>query len=281
MRGLKTNIQSKDRISSVLKFTFLSIYAAATISPFIWVLISSLKTDNEIYANPFGLPAKLIFKNYKEAWVGAQVGQSFFNSLLYSVLSVVCVILLASMTSYVLARVRPSKWMYLFFTLGIMVPVHSVIIPLLIFLRSLGMVNTRPGIILAYIVSNLSFSIFVLVAFMRTLPKDVEEAARIDGCKRVRMFFSIIIPISKPGLATIGTFAFLNSWNDLLLSMVLTSSPHLRTLNLSCFNLRGQYVQRYALICAGLVVLIIPVSIMYMLFQEQVIKGMTAGAVKG
>lgn len=281
MKVIKANNNRKDRIAAAVKYAILILFSLTTIYPFIWVGISSLKADHEIFGNPFGLPTKWMFSNYKEAWIGAQVGQSFLNSMFYSIVSVAVVLLLSSMTSYVLARVRPNKLLYLFFTLGIMIPIHSVIIPLIISLRNLGLVNTRPGIILAYVVSNLSFSIFVLVAFMRTLPKDVEDAAMIDGCKRIRMFFSIILPISKPALATIGTFAFLNSWNDLLLALVITSSPFLRTLNLSCYNLRAQYVQRYALITAGLMILIIPVSIMYMIFQEQVIKGMTAGAIKG
>lgn len=275
------NTNIKYKISLIIKYTILVMFSLTTIYPFIWVALSSLKTNNEVFGNPFGLPSKLIFANYKEAWVGASVGQSFFNSLFYSSISVLIILLLASMTSYILARVRPNKALYLFFTLGIMIPIHSVIIPLIIFIRSLGLVNTRPGIILAFIVSNLSFSVYVLVAFMRTLPKDLEDAAIIDGCTKVRMFFSIILAISKPGLATVSTFAFLNCWNDFLLSLVMIASRNLTTLSLSCYNLRAQYTQRYALVCAGLMLMIIPVSIVYFLFQEQVIKGLTAGAIKG
>lgn len=276
-----STIVKKSKTLNVLKYAVLIAFALTTLYPFIWVAISSLKTDNEVFGNAFGLPAQWMFSNYVDAWVGAMVGRSLFNSLIYSFASVTLVLLVASMASYVLARVRPNKWMYLFFTLGIMVPIHSVIIPLLIIIRSIGMVNTRQGIILAYVVSYLSFSIYILVSFMRTLPREIEDAAAIDGCGRTRTFFSIILPMIKPGLATVGTFGFIHSWNDLLLALVITVSPHLQTLNLATYNLRARYIQHYALICAGLMLLIIPVTIIYVLLQEQIVRGITAGALKG
>ena len=115
---------------------------------------------------------------------------------------------------------------------------------------------------------------------MKTIPSEMEEAATIDGSGRFRTFFQIILPMAKPGLATIGTFAFINSWNDLLLALVMIAGPQLKTINLACYNLRGQYIQNYGLITAGLVMMIVPVVVIYILFQEQVVKGITAGAVK-
>lgn len=271
----------RPQFSTAVKYGVLIAFALTTLYPFIWVAISSLKTDNEVFGNAFGLPSQWMFSNYVAAWSGALVGQSLLNSFIYSTVSTVLILLFASMAAYVLARVSPNKWLYLYFTLGIMVPLHSIIIPLLIFIRALDIINTRQGIILAYVVSNLSFSIYILVAFMRTLPREIEDAATIDGCSRPRMFFSIILPIVKPALATVGTFAFLNSWNDLLLALVITVSPHLQTLNLASYNLRARYIQHYALICAGLMLLIIPVTLIYILLQEQIVRGMTAGAVKG
>lgn len=271
----------RPQFSTLVRYGVLIAFALTTLYPFIWVAISSLKTDNEVFGNAFGLPSEWMFSNYVDAWAGALVGQSLLNSIIYSSVSTILILLFASMAAYVLARVRPNKWLYLFFTLGIMVPLHSIIIPLLIFIRALDIINTRQGIILAYVVSNLSFSIYILVAFMRTLPQEIEDAATIDGCGRSRIFFSIILPIVKPALATVGIFAFINSWNDLLLALVITVSPHLQTLNLASYNLRARYIQHYALICAGLMLLIIPVTIIYVLMQEQIVRGMTAGAVKG
>lgn len=269
------------RLGTVMRYLVLVAFAIMCIFPFAWVCLNSIKTDNEVYGNPFGLPEKVIFSNYASAWNGARIELNLLNSLIYSFGSVTVLLLCSSMASYVIARVLKAKWIYNFFTLGMMVPVHAIIIPLLIFLRKLHLVNSFPGLIISYAAASLSFSIFILVSFMKTLPVEIEEAAFIDGCSRPRLFFSIIFPLSKAGLATIGTFAFIDSWNDLLLAMVINSSPHLRSLNLACYNLRGMYVQKYGLINAGLVTLIIPVVIIYILFQEQIVKGMTAGAVKG
>jgi sugar permease (fragment) len=267
-------------MKKVFKYFILISATITCLIPFLWVVLSSVKSDSEVYGNSFGLPKEWIWSNYVEAWKGAQVAVSFFNSLFYSFASVALLILVAAMASYIIARVWTNKLLYNFFAIGIMIPIHAIIIPMLIIFRKLVLVNTRPGIIIAYTVAELSFSIFVLVAFMKTIPREIEEAAQIDGSSKIRTFFQIIMPISKPGLATIGTFAFINSWNDLLLALVLTSSPMLKTLNLACFNLRGLYVQRYGLISAGLMIMIIPVVIIYIIFQEQVVKGITAGAVK-
>lgn len=281
---MKTVEQYKKGVSfhpvTALKYLALTLAGFSCILPFVWVALSSVKPDREIYSNSFGLPKVWVWSNYKDAWKGAQVATSFLNSIFYSFTSVALLILVAAMASYILARVWTSKILYNFFALGIMIPIHAVIIPMLMILRRLGLVNTRLGIILAYTVAELSFSIFILVAFMKTIPKEIEEAAQIDGSSRLRTFFQIILPISKPGLATIGTFAFINSWNDLLLALVITSGPKLSTLNLACFNLRGLYVQHYGLITAGLMIMMIPVIVIYIFFQEQLVKGITAGAVK-
>ena len=265
----------------IMRYCVLIIFTVMCLFPFTWVCLNAVKTDNEVYGNPFGLPEKVIFTNFTAAWNGAHIELNMLNSLIYSFASVALLLLCSSMASYVIARVAKKKFIYNFFTLGMMVPVHSIIIPLLIFLRRLGLVNTRFGLIVAYASASLSFSIFILVSFMKTLPVEIEEAAFIDGCSRTRLFFHIIFPLSKAGLATIGTFAFIDSWNDLLMAMVINSSPHLRSLNLACYNLRGMYVQKFGLINAGLVTLMIPVIIIYIVFQEQIVKGMTAGAVKG
>ena len=270
----------KYTLGTIVKYFVLIQFALTCIIHFGWVAVSSLKTDQEIYGNSFGLPEKLMWSNYAEAAKGANIGTGLLNSLFYSTASVVLLMLISAMAAYVIARVLPKRGLYNFYTLGIMIPIHAVIIPLLIILRFAGLVNTRLGVILTYTASEISFSVFILVSFMKGLPKEIEEAARLDGCSRTRTFFSIVLPLCKPGLATVATFAFVNIWNDLLISMVLIPTPKLQTLNLSCFNLRGQYVQHYGLICAGLMLVIIPVVIVYFIFQEQLVKGLTAGAVK-
>lgn len=272
--------KSTDLMWVILKYFVLIQFAISCIIPFAWVAVSSLKTDKEIYGNSFGLPKQPVWNNYIEAAKGSHIGSGLINSLFYTILSVILLLLISSMAAYVLARVRPHRGLINFYTLGIMIPIHAIIVPLLIILRNAGLVNTRSGMILAYTASEISFSVFILVSFMKGIPKEIEEAARIDGCSQTRSFFKIVLPLCKPALATVATFAFVNIWNDLLMSMVLISTPQLQTLSLACFNLRGQYVQHYGLISAGLIMTILPVVIVYFLFQEQLVKGLTAGAVK-
>jgi raffinose/stachyose/melibiose transport system permease protein len=162
-----------------------------------------------------------------------------------------------------------------------MVPVHTILLPSYIFVRQLHLTNTRLSIILVYIAFNISMSVFILVGFMKSLPRELEEAAIIDGCSRTRTFFSIIFPLSKPGLATIGTLAFLNNWNDYLVPLIFLTSSKLKVITLGVQELKGIFVEDLGLITAGVVLSFVPVVVVYIIFQEQVIKGMTAGAVKG
>jgi raffinose/stachyose/melibiose transport system permease protein len=269
------------KAAGVLKYGVLIVYSITALYPFIWILISSLKNNNEIFGQPFSLPAVWLFSNFPKAWFAADVVRTLFNSLYYSTVSVFLTLLFSAMAAYVIARILKSLLLYTFFILGIMIPIHAIIIPFFIQVKQIGLMNTRAALILAYVVGNLSISIFILVSFLKTIPKDFEDAAMIDGCSRTRTFFMIILPIARAGLATVGIFAFLGCWNDFLLPLLLAVSPQLRTLNLACFNLRSQYIADFGLVCAGLVILIVPVTIIYILFQENVIKGLTAGAIKG
>jgi ABC-type glycerol-3-phosphate transport system permease component len=269
------------RFSVVAKYIVLSLFAVSTVYPFVWVMLSSFKTESEIYGNPFMLPHSWNLNNYRVAWQGVNVLRSFTNSVVYCTVALVVILLVSSLAAYILARVRPNKWLYVYFSLGMMIPLQAVIIPLNIIFRNLHIVNTPAGLIVAYIISNLSFSIFILVAFMRGLPFEIEESAAIDGCSRIRIFFQIVLPISKGGLATAAILAFISCWNDLLLPLTITSNPLYMTLNLAVYNLRAQYVSNYGTITAGIMLLTVPAFIVYILFQEQIIKGMAAGAIKG
>jgi len=273
----------KNRILLIIKLVCLSIFALTTLFPFYWVILSSFKSMGDIYGKPLKWAPinEFEFDNYSKAWYGAFIGNSLVNSIVYTVCAVAIILVTTSMASYVIARSKYGKILYKYFAFGIMVPLHTVIIPLNILYKYLGLVNKPLGLILAFVVSNISFCIFIIAAFMRMLPKEIEEAAIIDGCGKVKMFVEIVIPICRSALATAGTLAFINCWNDLLLSMTIISKPTLNTLNYSIYNLKGQFVTDYGIISAGVVILIIPVMTAYILFQEQIIKGMVSGAVKG
>ena len=274
----------KRKVAFISKMFFLIFCAVVTLFPFYWVILASFKQSEEIYVNALGMPhdfLKYMVQNYSSAWTLTRAPIAFFNSLFYSVVSIFIVLLVSSMVSYIIARVISNKWLLVFFSLGIMVPMQALIIPLNIVLNNFGILNTRAGLIAAFVASNISFSIFIISAFMRGIPGELEDAASIDGCTRAQTFFWIIVPISKAALATAGTFVFINCWNDLLLSMTILQSSNLLTLNLAVYNLHGEFVTDFGEVTAGIVMLIIPAMIMYLIFQEQIIKGITSGAVKG
>ncbi len=282
MESRSLNYYRNQKVLGVsIRYLAMVLFALSSLSPFLWILLSSLKTNSEIYGKPFGLPSVLVFENYVTAWNNANIGVNLFNSLLVSFSAVAIVVLFGSMAAYILARVKTSLFLYTYFTLGIMVPVHTILIPTFILMKDFGLNNTREGLIILYAVSNLSLAIFILVGFMKSIPVEIEEAAIMDGCSMPQVFFKVIFPLSMPGLATIGILTFLNCWNEYLFAYILISNDKLKTVTQGIFALQGAYNTNYGPLCAGLTLAIIPVMIIYVIFSEQVIAGMTAGAVKG
>lgn len=266
---------------AAIKYIFLVLAAVISVYPFIWVVISSLKDNSEIFGNSFGLPGTIRWDNYMEAWKGASVGRAFFNSMLVSMAAVAILAIIASMGSYAIIRIIKSRTLSTYFLLGLMMPIHALLIPSVLIFKEIHLQDNLAGLVIVYIAVNISFSMFIMSGFLQSIPKEIDEAARIDGCGKGRIFFSILLPLAKPGIATVATIAFLNCWNDLLLGLVMISTPEKRTLSVAISVLKGAYLTRYGLLCAGFVISIAPVVAMYILFQKQVIAGMTAGAVKG
>jgi len=263
-------------------YDILIAYSAICLFPFFWSLLSSVKDNTEILVRSLSLPEEWRFENYPKAWTDAHMGKYFVNTAIYAVISTTTLLIITPMAAYVIARVvRRSLLLYTFYTLGIMIPIHATLLPSFILMRGLGIINTRPSLILAYISFNISMSVFILVGFMRTIPKELEEAAFVDGATRTYTFFRIVYPIAKPGLATIGILAFLNHWNDFLVPLILITNDNLKVITQGLQELRGQYGQDYGLMTAGIVLSFIPVVVLYILFQEQMIRGLTAGALKG
>jgi len=269
------------RVKSTFRNIVMMLFAISNGLPFLWILVSSFKTNQEIYGKPFSLPSTLIVENYVVAWKAANISQNLVNSLIVSISAVAIALLFGSMAAYILARVKSSLFLYTYFTLGIMVPVHTILIPTFIILKYFDLINTLRGLILVYAVNNLSLAVFILVGFMSSIPREIEEAAILDGCSLPGLFFRIILPLSRPGLATIGILTFLNCWNEYLFAYILISDTKLKTITQGIYALQGAYNTNYGPLTAGLILSILPVILVYMLFQEQVIAGMMAGAVKG
>lgn len=262
------------------RYIVLIFWCCTTLFPFAWTVLSSFKDNSQIYGHPLSLPNPWIMTNFPGAWVGTNIITTGMNSLLYAVMTVIMVICIAAPAAFYCAKITKSKWIHTYFTAGIMIPVHAILIPCFIMIRDMGLYNNRLGIII-YVASNLSFSIFVLTAFMKSaLPDEIIEASVIDGCGTFRAFLNMA-PLCQTGLVTSITFVFLGVWNEMLFAMCVLPSPTLRTLNIACISLKGQFISDQGLLCAALVLLIVPAVIIYTLFQEQVVKGLTAGALKG
>ncbi len=271
----------QSRIAVLCKYVFLILAAVVCLYPFLWVVLSSLKDNSEIYRDPFGIPVSPMLENYAKAWKGAEVGRNFLNSMTVCLATLVILVIITAMGSYILTRVKKSVILDTYFSLGIMIPIHALLIPSVLIFKNLHLTDNLLSLVIMYAAVNVSFSMFVMNGFMKGIPKELDEAATIDGCGKGQIFFRIIMPVAKPGIATVATLAFLNCWNDLLMGLVLISSPQKKTLALAISALKGSYATQYGLLCAGFVISIVPVMLMYLLFQKQVIAGMTAGAVKG
>ena len=260
----------------------LILWCATTLFPLLWTLNSAFRNNSQIFGSPFGLPNPIIWANIPEVIARSNMLLTGGNSLFYAGVTILMIILFATPVAFYSSKVAKSNKLAMFFMMGIMIPGQAILIPLFIDVRNLGLMNSRFGIILVYIVINLPFSIFVLTAFMKTaIPTEVVEAAIIDGCGLMKTFFHIVLPLARTGIATAVTFVFLAVWNEFLFAMVMLPNPGLRTLNLSMMALRGQFFNDQGLLSAGVLALVVPAVVIYTLFQEQVVKGLTSGAVKG
>jgi ABC-type glycerol-3-phosphate transport system permease component len=245
--------------------------------------MTAFKTNREIFANPFGLPNSFSFENFTNAWTTANMSKYFWNSLIVSITTVALCIILGSTVSFVIARFkfRGNAFLYALFVIGVTIPLQSLLLPIFFKMQNLGLRNTLLSLIIVYTALNIPKTVFILVGFMKTIPRELEEAAIMDGCSYWKIFYKIIMPICKPGLATVGILVFIAAWNEYVFATILISQDVARTLPLGLANFQTSYASNYALIAAGVLISVIPVIIVYIILQEQIIKGMTSGAVKG
>ncbi|WP_067143133.1 carbohydrate ABC transporter permease [Oceanivirga salmonicida] len=252
------------------------------LGPFYLMLVNSLKTKKEIFASSLSLPTGLNFKNYVLAAQNLDFIKTFINSLIITVISVLVIIIFSSMAAYAIARVRNKvSTIVLFIFIGAMlIPFQAVMIPLVSFFGKLNMLN-RVGIIYMYLGFGSSLSIFLYHGAINSVPRALDEAAIIDGCNRFQVFWYIIFPMLKPMTVTVAILNTIWIWNDYLLPSLVINKNGSETIPLKMFFFFGEYTKQWHLALAGLTLAIIPVIIFYFLAQKQIIKGITAGAVKG
>ncbi len=261
----------------------LLVNAALVLAPMVIMGFSAFKTTREIFQNPFGLPAVWRFENFSRVWVEARFGQYFQNSVIVTAASVAILVVLGAMASYALGRFRfrGNDLLYVYFLSGLMLPIRLAIIPLFILMRDLNLLDTLWSLILIYAASGLPSAIFILTGFFRTLPADLDNAARIDGASEWAIFTRVMLPLVRPALVIVTVYNVIPTWNDFFFPLVFIKSDHLKTLPLGMTAFFGQYYTDYATLFAGLTLAAIPVVVLYVVLSQHFIRGLTAGAVKG
>ena len=261
----------------IISFVFYAVF------PFLWLVLASLNTNAELLNNPFTLPEVFQFKNYSNAIQEAGLGRLIINSLVISTSATFLNILFSSMCAFAIAR--HTFWgnnvLFLMITAGILVPLNALIIPYFAIINFLNLYDTRIGLILVYCAVGLPVSTFILTEFFKSIPKEIEEASYLDGCNFASRYFKIMLPLALPGLATAGTFQFILCWNEFIYAMLLTSSTDIRTIQFGISYFTNQFFSDYVGMFAAVVISIIPSITVFILFQEKVINGLTAGSVKG
>ncbi|MCD9024192.1 carbohydrate ABC transporter permease [Cohnella silvisoli] len=279
----RTRVKPMRNWSRLPLYVCLTILAFVFIYPLIYTILASFKTNSEIFSNYFGLPSTWHFENYASAWVKGKIGNYFLNSLFICTVFVVAGLFFSSMGAYVIARVK-AKWLvsvFYFFVAGMMIPVHSILIPLAQMAVSFKLSDNYSFLIGLYVAGGIPYMIFVMTGFMRSLPTELEEAVIIDGGGLWTIYRKVLLPLSRPVLATMGILGFLSTWNDLILALLFIKKSSMWTLSLGLMNFTGLFTTDYAGLCAAIILVNIPIIIVYLFLQEYVEKGLTSGAVKG
>lgn len=266
------------------KYFFLIIVALIQLFPLYWLITFSLKSNIEIFGeNVIGLPQSWRFENYIEAVTKAGIMRYFFNSVFYSVITVFIAGLITAMAAYAISRMiwNLKGFVFGFFSIGIMIPAQAALLPLFQVLDKLGLKGGYMGLLIPYIAGAIPMSVMILSGFFKGIPKEMEEAAYLDGCGIFRCFFEIMIPMIRPALATASIFSFLGTWNELMLANTFVDKDIYRTLPVGIMSFAGQYSTDWGLIGAGMVIATLPTILIYFILSNQVQESLVAGAIKG
>ncbi len=272
------------KINAILIQIFITIAALFFLTPIAIVINYSFKNKKELYLNsPLSLPQEFSFKNYLTAIKKLNMVTTFTNTFIYTAISVLLLAVLCGAAAWAIARCRHKffKFSYVYFLIGILIPYQALFLPIYIVGFKIGLTNTRAGVILMYIATGISFGVFLMTSFMSTVPIEIEEAARIDGCSVYRTYFSIVMPLLKPAIATLAIMQSFIIWNDYLMASLFVSSKQLKTLTVAMQALFSQQTSDYTTAMAAIVISVLPIAILFVSLQKYFIKGMTVGAVKG
>ncbi|MCL1972267.1 MAG: carbohydrate ABC transporter permease [Endomicrobia bacterium] len=278
--------KAKKILLDIVTHGILISVALTCVFPVFWMISSSLKTQEEVFSSMSLIPQTGIatwISNYRTAFVEANFGVYFMNSVFYTVVGVFFIIFIASLASYGFSRLQFWGKSFFFYLLisTLLIPIPGVFVPLYLLLKKLSLLDTRTGLLLCYISNGLAFGIFLLKGFFDELPKEIEEAALIDGCSRFGIYWRIALPLAKPALATLVIMNSLTIWNEFLLALVVLQDKAKMPIQRGLMVFQGTFITDYPLLMAGLTIATIPIVIVYLLMQKHIVKGIAAGALKG
>ncbi|WP_127534078.1 carbohydrate ABC transporter permease [Paenibacillus kobensis] len=272
------------KVGSAALYIALSVIAILQIIPLVWLLFFSLKDSREIFdLPPLALPRHPKWENYSDVWSAGNIDRYFLNSVFITAVSIVLTILLASFVTYAVTRMKwkLSSAVLGLFMIGLMIPVHSTLIPLFSFYQKLHLIDTPVSVILSYTAFNLPITIMIMLGFYTVLPREVEEAAIMDGCSVNRLFFQIIVPMTVSVVMTAAIINMIYNWNEFIFVNTFISSDSMKTLTVGVQNFVGQYQTNWGAIGATLMISIMPILIVFLLLSNRIVEGIAAGSVKG
>lgn len=275
-------------VLNVFSQAFLLLWAVLVVVPLLWAVMSAFKDDKEILSSPFSLPSALRWGNFSRAWVDGHIGDYFVSTVIVITGGVFFTMLLGSMAAYVLARYpfRGNRAVYYFFVAGLAFPVFLGLAPLYSIMSQWHLLNTYQGLILVYVAYSLPFTVFFMHSFFKTLPSTIAEAAIVDGASHTNLFFRVMLPMARPGLISVGIFNVIGQWNQYLLPQVLMNPvgfetpKYVLTQGLINLSINSGYKSDWSGLFAGMTMAMLPVLVVYVVFQRQVQAGLTAGTLK-
>ena len=284
LQAVKPSSKRKLRPSTVVLLAALGLYAVIQVYPLFWLFLFSFKDNNEIYSgNAMGLPQVWRGSNYTTVLTSGNVAVYLLNSAVVTAVTIAVSSVLIATAAYAITRMhwKLSGAFLTYILLGLMVPIHATLLPLFIILRNLSLLNSYLSLIVPYVAFALPMGIFIMTGFLKSIPRELEESACLDGCSIYKTFYYIILPLMRPAIATVAIFTFISSWNELMFANTFLSDEKLKTLTVGILSLSGQQGTHWGPIGAGLVIATVPTLIIYILLSDQLQKSMIAGAVKG
>lgn len=281
--GGRPRKSGRRRATLALRHLVLIVLSVTTIIPVLLVVSTSLKTESDVKVNPFGLFSSFSWGSVHAAWFDGHFSDYLLNSFLLSVPSTVLILVISTMAGYTFARLPFPGRSLLFYlvVLGLLVPFFTYMIPLYFQLRSMGLLDTLPGVILVLTSTGISFGTFFMRAFFSDLPEELEQAARIDGCSEWRIFTRVMLPLVTSGIGALAVFSFLSTWNNFLVPLLYLPGGNYRPLTAGLYNFMGGRSIDIGPLAAGTLITIVPVIILFVALQKQVTAGVISGAVKG